>query len=288
MSGDAGKAIEWRKKRGKLGRRKLDRVHGRRIIWPAESPANRETFDRWYAMALRVAHDTGASVDTLAAFPLVILYNSGQIKRSNAELADLAGGISERSVIRHLQQYEAIGIIAFERGWRLSPKSKKPIETRAIVLCWPDRGAYESDSGGHSDPLETDDSGGHQKANKSDSGGHSQNSQESDSGGHRNGDSGGHGTTSVTSGDEGRAHVQPSGGRPEDRPAAGRALPVPSASRRSSQSRSAAHDITAEPDGTNQPMSPIHRAKNAYARMKDGEDDLGEIPDDLQHQRTTT
>lgn len=279
MPGEINKTDEWRERRNTLGRRKLDRIEGRRLIWPAESPANREAFDRWYAMALRVAHDAGASVNTLAAFPLVILYNTGQIKRSNAELADLAGGISERSVIRHLQQYEALGTIAFERGWRLSPKSKKPIETRAIVLCWPGAGAYKSDSGGHTDPLETGDTGGHTNGEESDSGGHGEKSYGSDSGGHRNGDSGGHGITSVTSGGEGRAQLQPSGGRPEDRPAAGRALPVPSASRCSSQSRSAVHDIPAEPDGTGRPVSSVDRAKNAYAKMKDGEDDdFGGIP----------
>lgn len=115
------------------------RKHERRpsLTWqlPEGSIARRKSFDEWHAIAMQVLHEAGCGFRCIAVFKNVFYWSEGVIRATDAEFARRGGRCSEKTISRELRDYEALGIVRIENGWRRS--GKRIVRTRTLRLALP-------------------------------------------------------------------------------------------------------------------------------------------------------
>jgi hypothetical protein len=96
-----------------------------------------QQLDLWAGVAARVLFLAGVNHDLLLPIYRSVMRESGECKRTNEELARLAGGISIKTIERRLRHYADAGVILSTSGTTISRKTGKTIKWRVITLGIP-------------------------------------------------------------------------------------------------------------------------------------------------------
>ncbi len=107
------------------------------LKWPTVPKTRYDLFDAWHYVAMRLARENKVGVHFLAVAKIAMLWKSGTITASNKHLADLAGGYSEKLIMREISLCARMGIIAIKGSGRLDADCVRVIRTRTIRLAFP-------------------------------------------------------------------------------------------------------------------------------------------------------
>lgn len=104
-------------------RRVFEKVEALPLKWPqgsgdAVKKARFDLFDAWHGVGMQILHRERCSFRLMAVTKIVIRWSQGIITNSNAELAERAGGCSEKTISRDVQDYVDLGIFIADMGWR--------------------------------------------------------------------------------------------------------------------------------------------------------------------------
>jgi hypothetical protein len=114
-------------------RRKFERQ--RRLLWKLPLKNRRASFGAWKKVANRILHEAGVSFRLISILEEVFFWKEALTTATDFELAAWGGGCSVKTVSRELKQYDDLGVIQIERGWR--KKGGKVVRTRTIRLALP-------------------------------------------------------------------------------------------------------------------------------------------------------
>ena len=137
MSDTARNVVPFRK-HAFTGKRRQIKIHTALALkWPTTPKARYDLFDAWHYVAMRLARENKVGVHFLAVAKIAMLWKSGTITASNKYLADLAGGYSEKVIMREISLCAHMGIITIKGGGRLHADGVHVIRTRTIRLAFP-------------------------------------------------------------------------------------------------------------------------------------------------------
>jgi hypothetical protein len=106
------------------------------LKWPLAPKARFELFDAWHGVAMQILHRERASFRLMAITKIVIRWSKGIITDSNAELAERAGGCSEKTISRDVQDYIDLGILIGSLEWK-RPGGGKFVTVRTLRPALP-------------------------------------------------------------------------------------------------------------------------------------------------------
>lgn len=129
---DVGDKFEWQEGQ----RRELPKVAGLHFRWPKAFKEQKDYFETWHALVMKVIANNRASFRTIAVLWRFINYQSGTMWPTDSLLARVTGS-SERSVSRDIKQYEALGVLRVEHGWQRQRGSGKLVRTRTLIPTVP-------------------------------------------------------------------------------------------------------------------------------------------------------
>ncbi|MHA6644576.1 hypothetical protein [Mesorhizobium sp. A623] len=116
-------------------RRELPKVASLPFRWPKTFKEQRDYFETWHALAMRVIAENRASFRTMAVLWRFINNDSGTMWPTDPTLAFVTGS-SEKSVSRDIGQYETLGILRVKHGSRKN-RSGKLVKTRTLIPSVP-------------------------------------------------------------------------------------------------------------------------------------------------------
>lgn len=128
---NAADKFEWQEGQ----RRELPKVAGLLFRWPKTIKEQKDYFETWHALAMKVISDSRASFRTIAVLWRFIHHDSGTMWPTDATLAIVTGS-SEKSVSRDIGQYETLGLLRVDRGWRRN-RIGKMVRTRTLIPSVP-------------------------------------------------------------------------------------------------------------------------------------------------------
>lgn len=128
---DDGDKFEWQEGQ----RRELTKIAGLPFKWPKTFKEQKNYFETWHALAMKVIADSRASFRTIAVLWRFINHDSGTMWPTDATLAIVTGS-SEKSVSRDIGQYETLGLLRVDRGWRRNREGKL-VRTRTLIPSVP-------------------------------------------------------------------------------------------------------------------------------------------------------
>lgn len=116
-------------------RRKIEAAEALPLRWPATPKERFDLFDAWHHVAMKILYRERGSLRLMAVAKIIIRWSQGIITDSNAELADRAGGCSEKTISREVQDYANLGIMIADMGWRRV--GSQIVRTRSLRLALP-------------------------------------------------------------------------------------------------------------------------------------------------------
>lgn len=122
-------------------RRVFEPVEALPLKWPQGSgdavrKARFDLFDAWHGVAMQILHRERCSFRLMAVSKIVIRWSQGIITDSNEDLAERAGGCSEKTISREVQDYTSLGVLISELRWK-RPGGGKFITVRTLRPALP-------------------------------------------------------------------------------------------------------------------------------------------------------
>jgi hypothetical protein len=106
------------------------------LQWPAGDRERREAFEAWHYQAMHLINREKASFQLLAIVWRFIDWRTGTFWASNSVLAGHAGGCSEKTVTRNIEQLRRLGLVLVDLGFA-KRKDGKLYRTRTVRLALP-------------------------------------------------------------------------------------------------------------------------------------------------------
>lgn len=116
-------------------RRVFEKVEALPLKWPPVPKERFDLFDAWHDVAMQILHQERGSFRLIAVTKKVIRWSKGVITDSNAALASRAGGCSEKTISREVQDYVDLGILIADMGWRRF--GSQIVRTRSLRMALP-------------------------------------------------------------------------------------------------------------------------------------------------------